>query len=166
MVFWSAAREEVGCFFYNTIFISTCHYHPGLGETNLRFLSLLEERILPLLLALLLLGEVVRLAHFLQCLLIEAFYLDLCGCGDHVAGVYAAEGDAIDFEGARDKEDALGEVFEEDDALAAEAACEEDEDGAGGEGLAGPGRVDGLADLRVLLVDAMVAWDFRYGMEG
>jgi hypothetical protein len=38
-------------------------------------------------------------------------------------------------------------VLEENDALAAEAACKEDEDGAGGEGLAGPGGVDGLADL-------------------
>jgi len=41
----------------------------------------------------------------------------------------------------------LWEVLEENDALAAEAACKEDEDGAGGEGLAGPGGVDGLADL-------------------
>lgn len=41
----------------------------------------------------------------------------------------------------------MREVFKEDDALAAEAAGEEDEDGAGLEREAGAGGVDGFADL-------------------
>jgi len=41
----------------------------------------------------------------------------------------------------------LREVLEEDDALTAEAAGEENQDSAGGEGLAGLPRMLGLAGL-------------------
>lgn len=43
----------------------------------------------------------------------------------------------------------MREVLEEDDALAAETAGEEDENAAGLEGVAGAGGVDGFADLEV-----------------
>lgn len=67
--------------------------------------------------------------------------------------VDAAEGDAVGFERAGDEEDALGELAEQDDALTAETAGEEDEDGAGGERVAVFGGVGGLAGLWVRLVD-------------
>ena len=61
--------------------------------------------------------------------------------------VDAAEWDTVRLEGAGDKEDALLELAQEYDALSAEAAREEDEDGAGGEGVAVFGGVCSLAGL-------------------
>ncbi len=57
-------------------------------------------------------------------------------------------------------------MLEEDDALAAETACEEDEDGAGLESFAGAGVVDGFADLagRVLIWCSM-RFDSRCGQD-
>lgn len=69
--------------------------------------------------------------------------------------VYAAERHAVGFEGAGDEENALGELAEQDNALAAEAAGEEDEDGAGCEGVAVFGGVGGLAGLGVELAHAI-----------
>lgn len=83
----------------------------------------------------------------LNLLLVEARDVDLVGCGDDVAGVDATEGDAVDLEGAGDEEDTLVEGLQEDDALATEATSEQDQDGAGLEGLAGSPGADGLADL-------------------
>lgn len=105
-------------------------YSEQVIESYLRFLSLLEECLLSLscLLTLLLLREVIHLAHFLQRLLIDPLQIYLRGCCDHVAGIYTSERYAIDFEGTCDEEDALGKVLEEYDALAAESASEEDED--------------------------------------
>lgn len=53
--------------------------------------------------------------------------------GNDVAVVYAAQRDTVGFEGAGDEEDALLELAQENDALATEAAREEDQDGSGGE---------------------------------
>jgi hypothetical protein len=71
---------------------------------------------------------------------------------DHVAGVDAAERDAIDLEGTGNQKHALVEDFEEDNALAPEAASEQNEDLAGlqrGAGLVG---TEGLADLCVIIL--------------
>lgn len=78
---------------------------------------------------------------------IETGNVDLEGGGDNVAGVDPAQRDAVDLEGTGDEENALVEGLEEDDALAAEAAGEQDQDGAGLEGLPGSPGADGLADL-------------------
>ena len=80
-------------------------------------------------------------------LLIQAGDVDLVGGGDDVSGVDPAQGHAVDLEGAGDEEDTLVEGLEEDDALAAEAAGEQDQDGTGLKGLPGSPGADGLADL-------------------
>lgn len=116
-------------------------------KTYLGLLSLLEESLLTSLLLGLVGGEVLGLRDLLNLLLVEAGDVDLVGCGDDVAGVDAAEGDAVDLEGAGDEENTLLEGLQEDDALAAEATGEEDQDSAGLEGLAGSPGADGLADL-------------------
>lgn len=64
--------------------------------------------------------------------------------------VDTAERNAINLERASDEEDALIEVIEENDALAPEAASEEDEDGAGLQRFPKPGRADSLADLELI----------------
>ena len=69
--------------------------------------------------------------------------------GDDVARIDAAQGHAVGLEGACDEEHALVERLEEHDALAAEAAGEEDQDGAGLERGAQLRRADGLAGLCV-----------------
>lgn len=56
------------------------------------------------------------------------------GCGDNVAGVDSAERDTVDLEWAGNQENTLGEVLQEDDALATETASEEDQNSTGGEG--------------------------------
>jgi hypothetical protein len=116
-------------------------------DSYLGLLSLLEESLLTSLLLGLVGGEVLGLGDLLDLLLIEAGDIDLVGGGDDVAGVDSSEWDAVDLEGAGDEEDTLVEGLDEDDALAAEATGQEDQDGAGLEGLArGPG-ADSLADL-------------------
>lgn len=116
-------------------------------ETNLRLLPLCEKPLLSLLLLRLLPREVSLASHLLYHLLVDPLQLHLRTRGNHVSRVYPAEGHAVHFEGAGHEEDALGEVFEEDDALAAETAGEEDEDAAWLEGGAWTGGVDGFADL-------------------
>jgi hypothetical protein len=59
----------------------------------------------------------------------------------------ASKGYTVRFEGAGDEEDALLELAQQDDALTAETAGKEDEDGAGGERIAVFGGVGGLAGL-------------------
>lgn len=85
---------------------------------------------------------------------VEACDVDDGGGGDDVAVVYAAEGYAVGFEGPCDEEDALVELAQEDDALAAEAAGEEDEDCARGERVAVFGGVCGFARLNCCQVGA------------
>jgi hypothetical protein len=67
--------------------------------------------------------------------------------------VDAAQGNAVGLEGTGDQEDTLGELAQEDDALAGEATGEEDEDGARLERLAVLGGVCGLAGLLLLAYD-------------
>ena len=69
-------------------------------------------------------------------------------CSDNVTGVDSAQRNTVDLEGTSDKENALGEVLQEDDALATETASEEDEDSTGDESWARSRRSDGLADLQ------------------
>lgn len=88
----------------------------------------------------------------LDLLLVQARDVDLVGGGDDVSGVDASQGNAVDLEGAGDEQNTLVEGLEEDDALAAEAAGEKDQDGAGLERLPGRPGADGLADLRGELV--------------
>lgn len=111
-------------------------------------LGTLEELLLAALLVRLAVpGEVLGLAGLANGCLVEAVERHSCGGGDHVAGVDAAEWDAVELEGAGDEKDALWQDIEEDDTLAAETASEEDEDGARLEGCARLAWADGLAGL-------------------
>lgn len=87
------------------------------------------------------------MSDLLNLLLVEGGEVDLVGGGDNVAGVDAAQGNTVDLEGARDEQDTLVEGLEEDDALAAEAAGEQDQDGTGLQRLARSPGAEGLADL-------------------
>lgn len=118
-----------------------------LEKTYRGLLSLLEEGLLTGLLLLLLADEVLGLGDLLDLLGVEAADVDAVGRRDDVARVDPAERHAVDLEGARDEEDALVEGLEEDDALAAEAAGEQDQDRAGLEGGAGAPGADSLAGL-------------------
>jgi hypothetical protein len=64
--------------------------------------------------------------------------------------VHTAKRNAIDLERASDEEDALVEAVEEDNALAPEAASEEDKDVAGLQRFPKLGRADSLADLELI----------------
>ena len=116
-------------------------------ETYLGLLALLEESLLGLLLGLLVLGEVAGGGGLLNGLGVNTGDVDTLGGGDHVAGVHATERDTVDLERTGNKENTLVEVLEENDTLAAETASEEDQDGAGNEGLADLGGTQSLADL-------------------
>lgn len=122
-------------------------YFPATQQTDLRLLSLLEERLLALLLGSLVLGEVTISGNLLHNGAVDAAEIDLLAGGNNVAGVDAAEGNTVGLEGAGNEEDSLVEGLEEYNALAAEASGEEDEDGAGCEGGAELGRADSLASL-------------------
>jgi hypothetical protein len=124
----------------------------------LRLLALLEETLFAaLLVGLLVARKVLLVRHLLEGLAGNAFDGDGGAGGDHVAGIDAAEGHTVDFEGTGDQEDALGKDFEENDALAAETTGEEDEDGAGLERGAGLVWVLGLACLCVVLACALTS---------
>lgn len=101
----------------------------------LRLLALLEERLLSLLLVTLLPSKVLVTRNLINLLRVNTGQIDLVRGSDNVAGVDAAEGNTVDLERAGDEEDALAKVLQEDDALATEAASEEDEDGTGLERL-------------------------------
>ena len=116
-------------------------------SSYLGLLALLEESLLASLLLGLLGGEVLRPRDLLNLGLVEAGQIDLHGCRNDVSGVDAAEGNAVDLEGAGDEQNTLVEVLEEDDALAAEPAGEQNQDGAGLEGAARSPGADSLADL-------------------
>ena len=116
-------------------------------ETYRGLLALLEEGLLTGLLLLLLADEVLGLGDLLDLLGVKAGDVDLVRGRDDVAGVDPAEGHAVDLEGTRDEKDTLVEGLEEDDALAAEAAGEQDQDRTGLEGRAGAPGADSLAGL-------------------
>lgn len=106
-------------------------------EPYLRLLALLEECLLSFLFVTLLPSKVLITCNLINLLLINTSQINLVRSSDNVAGVDAAEGNTVNFEGACDEEDALAEVLQEDDALAAETTSEEDEDGAGSERFSG-----------------------------
>lgn len=116
--------------------------------THLWLLSLLEEGLLASLLLGLVGGEVLGLRNLLDLLLVQARQVDLLRRRDDVPGVDPAQGHTVDLEGTGNEEDALVEGLEENNALAAESAGEEDQDGAGLQGLARRPGTDGLADLQ------------------
>lgn len=110
-------------------------------------LSLLEESLLAGLLLGLLANEVLGLGDLVDLLGVDAREVDLLRCSDDVSGVDSSQGDTVDLEGAGDEQDTLVEGLQEDDTLAAEAAGEQDQDGAGLQGLARLPGANGLADL-------------------
>ena len=116
-------------------------------KSYLWLLALLEELGLAGLLLGSLTSEVLLAGDFLDLLGVDTRDINLVGCGDNVAGVDAANWDTVDLEWTGDEENTLVEVVQEDDALATEAASEENENGAGDEGRARSGCTDGLADL-------------------
>lgn len=161
IAFWSAARVEETSFFCSCNLVSSKFlYYPdssfsyppcssGIcsGRSYLCLLSLLEESLLAGLLLGLLADEVLGLGDLVDLAGVDSGEVDLLGSGDDVSGVDPSEGNTVDLEGAGNEEDTLVEGLQEDNALATETASEQDQDGAGLQGLArGPG-ADGLADL-------------------
>ena len=126
------------------------------GVTHLRLLALLEERVLTRLAGGLVLGEVAILAGLLQNLLVHTLQINLGRSSDDISGVDPSEGNTIDFERTGDEENALGEVLEDNDTLAAEATSEKDNDGTGLERLARLRRADGLAGLELQLAEVQL----------
>lgn len=120
---------------------------PWESISYLWLLSLLEEGLLAGLLLGLLADEVLGLGDLVDLLGVDAGQVDLLGGGDDVARVDPPQRHAVDLEGTGNEQDALVEVLEEDDTLAAEAAGEQDQDRAGLQGLAWLPGADGLADL-------------------
>jgi hypothetical protein len=105
----------------------------------------------------LVLGEVAVLADLVQDLGVNALQVNRGGGSDDISGVYPSQRNAVNFEGTGDEENTLGEVLEENDALAAETTSEEDNDGTGLEGSPGFRRADGLAGLESQLVELFIA---------
>jgi hypothetical protein len=124
-----------------------CEFCSGLVVSYLGLLSLLEESLLTSLLLGLLSSEVLGLRDLLDLLLVETGDVDLIGGSNDVSGVNSSQRNTVNLEGAGDEEDTLVEGLQENDALATEAASEEDEDSTGLEGLARSPRSDSLADL-------------------
>ncbi len=116
-----------------------------LGLVRLR-----KEFFLPLLRLLGLLPiKVALLGHLVHRSLVHTVEVDLDAGRDHVSGVDSSQGNAVHFEGSGHEQHPLRDVPEEDDALAAKAAGQEDEDGAGGERGTELGWPNCLADLDV-----------------
>ena len=65
---------------------------------------------------------------------LEVAKLDLGRSGNNVRLVHPPEGNTVNLVGTGDQEQPARELLEEDDALPPEAAREEDENGAGGDG--------------------------------
>ena len=121
--------------------------------THLGLLALLEESVLAGLVGGLVLGEVAVLAGLLDNRLVYTREVDLGGGGNDISGVYSAQGNTVNFEGTSNKENTLGKVLEDNNALATEATSKEDDDGTGLEGLANLCRADRLAGLESQLAE-------------
>ncbi len=133
--------------------LSALSHSASIMYTYLGLLALLEESILTRLVSGLVLGEVAVLASLLHNLLVYALEVDAGGGGNDISGVYSSKGNTVNFEGTGNKEDTLGEVLEDNDALAAEATSKEDDDGTRLERLADLRRADRLADLESQLAE-------------
>lgn len=129
--------------------------HSKYRSSYLWLLSLLEESLLAGLLLGLLANKVLGLGDLIDLCGVDTREVDLLGCSNDVAGVNSSQGNAVDLEGAGDKQNTLVEGLQEDNPLAAEAASEQDQDGTGLQGLARLPGADGLADL--LFANGMLA---------
>ena len=119
-----------------------------MGAAYLGLLALLEESILARLVCGLVLGEVALLGGLVQDRLVDTLDVDGGGGSDDIAGVYAAQRNAVNLEGTGDEENTLGKVLEDNDTLATETTSEKDDDGTGLEGSTGLARALVLADLK------------------
>lgn len=122
----------------------------ALDAAYLGLLALLEESILSGLVRGLVLGEVTLLRGLLQNTLINTLDVDGGGGSNDIAGVYAAQGNAVNLEGTGDEENTLGKVLEDNDTLATEATSEEDDDGTGLEGSTRLSRASSLTGLEYM----------------
>ena len=92
-------------------------------STNLGLLCLRKEFLLPLLPLLWFFSIKVPVAsHLVYRSLVQAAQVDLDACGNDVSRVDPSEWDSVDFERPRDEQNALREMPEENDTLAAEPA--------------------------------------------
>lgn len=74
--------------------------------------------------------------------------VDLGRGGDDVGLSDSSEGDTVESERTRDKQETRVQLLQEDDSLSSESTGQEDEDGTGGDGRSELGLADGLsADL-------------------
>ena len=122
-----------------------------MGAAYLGLLALLEESILARLVCGLVLGEVALLGGLVQDRLVDTLDVDGGGGSDDIAGVYAAQRNAVNLEGTGDEENTLGKVLEDNDTLATETTSEEDDDGTGLEGGTGLRRANTLTGLEFML---------------
>jgi len=111
----------------------------------LRLLSCLKKLFLLGFLSLLVFGKVL-LVKLIQ---LNACDVDDSGGCNYVAGVYTAEGNAVELEGAGNEDDTAREGFQVDDALSTESAGEDDEHRTGFERGAEGGGFLGFANLLV-----------------
>ncbi len=163
--FWSAARELLICFFCSSarrvrvpspfLFAETAgaprdpRGESGGRQAHLWLLALLEESLLASLVLGLLAGEVLGLRDLVDLLRVDALQVHLLRRRNDISRVDSPERHAVDLEGAGNEQDALVEGLEEDDALAPEAAGQQDQDRAGLKRLPRLPRADGLASLAV-----------------
>jgi hypothetical protein len=133
--------------------LSVLFIHDAIEAAYLGLLALLEESILARLVSGLVLGEVAVLASLLQDTLIDTLDVDGGGGSNDIAGVDSSQRNTVDFERTGNEEDTLGQVLEENDALAAETTSEEDDDGTGLEGGTGLRRASSLTGLEFVLVN-------------
>lgn len=152
--FWSALRTSGTGFFYILFHLYQRLTLPGLSppppligtETNLGLGPTLVEFLL-LGLCRLFRSSKIRLIDLVQST--DAGQVYRGRSSDNVAGIYAAERNAVDLEGTGDQKDAVGERLEVHDALAAESPRKDDQDFAWDKGRTEGGWFLVLADLDV-----------------
>lgn len=113
----------------------------------LGLLAVLEESLLTGLLGLLVGGEVLGVRDLVNLGLVQTSQVDLQGGSNDVSGVDTAQGNTVDLEGAGNQQNTLVKSLQQDDALATEAAGQQDQDSAGNQRLTGSPGADSLADL-------------------
>lgn len=75
--------------------------------------------------------------------------IDLGRGSDDISGIDSADRDTVDFEGASNKENTLGEGLQQNNTLSTKSTSEDNEDGTRLEGWAEAGLPGGLAGLVV-----------------